>query len=1055
MNNFIERYNSVNTNENIEFELSFNCVYKDFIYKNIFNKLKSMTDKIYIIENIDVYYGDIRKILIFQNGVNTNKQVIMKKKQLLPFIKIRKNINNVLSNKLKLNNEIECKLTSTIITDIRLKLRVRFEISKNYTFDLDLIKRIDVSNNKLKEIKDELFRNYTIESMIENINYSLFDEMKLEIEYHGEMTKDLLFNSVDIVSSLFETPNDDYQNMIYKIGKRIINNKSYLENFRNKSGLKKLLNNVLELNVEKFYKDIQPNITNYYITDKIDGLRCICYIDENIESNKISIKLINNKLYHLNEIIDIEYVNSDINKTTIFDCELIYKNDKYLTNNILSNEDVELYLFDVIMFENENLGFKPFEYRINYLDKCQLKVNSFSKTKEYIELNDDWKEQLQNFYKKKLKSKYEIDGLIFTPKSSVKGNSKYPINTTYSNMIGYKWKPAEHLTIDFWVKQVPKHIYTHIPFNSIKKIDDDNIYVLFSGISLDDYHKLGLNYMNNYKTITGDIKTGPLIPIQFSTSDNPINYIYISHMDNLDNKICEFGYNKKENVWEFKKIRIDRDVELSRGEYYGNYYKVSEMIWNSIKHPLTLDLMISDNNSYFNGDNSESSNLYKAQRNYNSFVKNQLIEISDTDKNFVFDIAAGKGQDMARLANLGYKNGLFLDNDANALLELVNRKHNLKSFSKNKMIINFENINLLDDYKTNIKKLEKFNYEKESIDLVICNFAIHYIAYNPDYINNLINFISYYLKPFGTFIFTCFNGKKIFDLLNSSETNSWNLYENDILKYSIQGLSSEKEFLNFGQKIKVLLPFSNNEYYEEYLMNIDFINNCFIDNSYNLETSNDFDIFLDNFKHANNKVFNQLSQNDLDFVSLYGFSIFTKGNTNSKNGNIIIKKSTKISKSIPMREVVGSSENNSNLYLLDNVHNSNRIFIFVSNNKTKDTIISKMNDINYNNLENNSKLKKNTYKVFLNYDTSINLKTLINIHKLRLKPISNTSIIIIDNEINTNTNINYNYLIKKPISPIILNENIYIIDLNSISQYDRITLSFVKELIKDEMIIHD
>ena len=80
--------------------------------------------------------------------------------------------------------------------------------------------------------------------------------------------------------------------------------------------------------------------------------------------------------------------------------------------------------------------------------------------------------------------------------------------------------------------------------------------------------------------------------------------------------------------------------------------------------------------------------LYKAQRSFNSYVKSKTLEniIADklydkNDTNWVIDLAAGKGQDLARLNNLNFKNGLFIDKDKNALLELVNRKFTLKSIS--------------------------------------------------------------------------------------------------------------------------------------------------------------------------------------------------------------------------------------------------------------------------------------------------------------------------------------------------------------------------------------
>ena len=67
-----------------------------------------------------------------------------------------------------------------------------------------------------------------------------------------------------------------------------------------------------------------------------------------------------------------------------------------------------------------------------------------------------------------------------------------------------------------------------------------------------------------------------------------------------------------------------------------------------------------------------------------------------------------------------------------------------------------------------------------------------------------------------------------FNLLN--ESNQWDLYENDYLKYSIKKLYTTNKFMNTGQKIDVLLPFSKQTYYTEYLMNLEYITNVFNDN---------------------------------------------------------------------------------------------------------------------------------------------------------------------------------------------------------------------------------
>ena len=894
MDNIVNLYNNailesdINSNkELIEFEITYHLFKSGSIYKDIFNKLKDNSSSIIINEYINIYYdNNIRVTKQFKHGINLNKDTFLSKISLTKPLKYTSNNHNIIKYNAKLNKEMilsEKDIKSKNIKLIKIKLRLSFILKNNdiYKIDLDLIKNVDLKQNNIKEIKNRIFKEYKISNIVEDLNYDLFDELILETEFlNNKITIDDVNTSISYVHSLFDNNyNNEYQDYIYLVAQFIITNKTYLEEFKFKSGLKRLLNNVIEMNTEMYYKNIQSQIDNFYVTDKIDGQRCIIIIKE--DNSNFNIKLLTNKLYQLSDY------NEQINKgkITILDSEFIISEENK-NKDLIHSKDVKLYLFDIISYENNKIALSPFEDRFPYIEKAFNKIKFLSniQCKEYIKLTSNYKDELTSFYNKKRKSKeYEIDGLIFTPTSKVINKaSKFPINTNYNNMVGYKWKPIEDITIDFYIKKLPKHLYETYPFNNYNK--KDIIYVLFSGISKYDYDKLNLTYMTNYKKIIPEeFLNKTYFPIQFSTSDNPINYIFISSEDDLDNKIGEFNYTN--NLWKLKKIRYDRTIELERGEYFGNYFKIAELIWNNIKNPLTFEKLFEENTSYFLQDDNL---MYKAQRGYNSFVKTYILEnvinpkLSDkNNKDWIIDLAAGKGQDMPRINNMGFKNGIFIDNDSNALLELINRKFNLKSQNKQNMKIYVQEINLTDNYKNIIKQLEKFTIVKESIDIMICNFAIHYLINNEDNLINLIKLLEYYLKPNGRFLFTCFNGYKIFKLLEKS--NEWNLYENNYLKYSIKKKYNVNQFMNAGQKIDVLLPFSRTQYYTENLINLEYLQNTFNDNNFSVEISEPFSSLFNEFQ--NNNLYKDLTNNDKEFIDLYQFVIIKK---NFKN-NIKIK----------------------------------------------------------------------------------------------------------------------------------------------------------------------
>jgi hypothetical protein len=1088
LNKILNCYNLNKDNKtvNYELEITYHLNKNINLYKLIFNKLKKISSDISVIENIDIFYkynqNEFRVTKQFKHGNNLDKDIYLKKKNIMKPYSFKNGISNISKYSLKLKSEENVENTigfdfnknSNIykISKIRIKLRISF-LLKDIRVDLDLINNFNIKNNNIKEIKNAIFKKYNLENITEEINYSLFDEILLETEFlnnissNNDITENILLDSIQFINkSLNDNSTNDYQKYIYNIATFIISNKLYLNNFKQKSGLKKLLNNVIELNSELYYKKIVPDINNYYLTDKIDGLRCIIYISEYMDN--IDIKLVANKLYQIKEYnYNIDENNNSKPLFTILDCELIInKNDDNNENNkVLSLNDINIYIFDIITYESNDIGFKPFEKRYELLTKIKDKITNLHKNidyKEFIRLDNNYKTQIKDFYHNKEKSnKYEIDGLIFTPANETKiydDTNIKKINTNYNNMIGYKWKPIEHMSIDFYMVKLSNNIFNKLqknkPFNTLntqlKK--DSNIYILFSGISKYDFDKLNLTYLPYYNQIIDYKYHNKLyFPIQFSPSDDPYNYIYIDSKTDLDNKIGEFLYDTINKKWILKKIRTDRDVELLRGEYFGNYFKISELIWNSINNPLTLDMLTSDNTSYFiNDDNT----FYKAQRSFNSFVKSKLIEniiskeLYDYNKlDWVIDLAAGKGQDLARLVNYGFKNGLFIDNDKNALMELINRKYNLRTKTKSNMKIYTQNIDLTKSYIDIISNINTFEINKESIDIIICNFAIHYIISDNEKLINIIKLLDYYLKPGGRFIFTCFNGHKIFKLLEN--TNNWNSYENNNLKYSIKKLYNNTSFLNTGLQIDVLLPFSNNQYYTEYLMNLDYILKSFNDNNFISEISLSFNHFLNDFQIENPNAFNKLSESDIEYIGLYQFNVIKK-NAITKNKNIIIKTNinkifkTNIGVNLENYTDTKKEGSNNNLYgnldQLDNIYYSNSILLIINTqNKTiiKD-IINKFDRFNYKNKNIFTKNKNRIIKYITfepkNYDLIPQyLKIYLIANGLSKfedinKEYKNKYDSIIFYDINVNMN-NDNYdlnqvLPKSPIIPIILtNDN--------------------------------
>jgi SAM-dependent methyltransferase len=400
---------------------------------------------------------------------------------------------------------------------------------------------------------------------------------------------------------------------------------------------------------------------------------------------------------------------------------------------------------------------------------------------------------------------------------------------------------------------------------------------LFCGINKQLYDKLRIVPVKGYKKIFPRQMMYNYFPIQFCPSDNPFAYIYqhpndsVVSVDDILNSVCEF--RRDGDKWIFMRIRTDRNIELERGNYFGNGFYVAEYTWLNYQNPLLFNDMILSNSEYMDMGyfKEEKSQKHKAATAFNSFVKGTLLN-GFKGSTWLIDLAAGRGQDMFRVSNANINNALFIDNDAQALSELVSRKHDFQRGIKRLNTRIFTKlINLKDDYKKNIDAIKQIGVPIGGVDVIMCNFAIHYLIPTPASIRNLIYLIKSLLKPGGHFFFTSFDGQSVFNKLIDGD---WNAREGEVLQYSIKKKYKSNTIMPTGQQVDVLLPFSRGEYYTEYLVNYEYLIKQFNINGFTTEKTGNFKQFLKEFKDQKN--YKNLNANDIEFIKLYAYAIFRK-----------------------------------------------------------------------------------------------------------------------------------------------------------------------------------
>lgn len=628
-------------------------------------------------------------------------------------------------------------------------------------------------------------------------------------------------------------------NEIHYIGNKI--NKKWV------TGFKQLGNNPNPLTKKKFINAVLPNIDDYYITVKADGLRCFLMI-----SSKSIRYLTSEKVTYID-------ISNTFSTEYIFDCELV--------DNIV-------YIFDVIIYNDENVSNESFVIRytklLEFTDVLNKKNVMHIRVKEFYKLDIKTYQTsiitLYNAYKISKNNSFKIDGLIF-------------INSTanYNNTVNLKWKPAEFLTIDFLAIYEPKS-KTYILLNGIKQ-------TMANQFNIRKYTE-NTQLINILQTLPIDINSD-YIPVPFYNSLKPNILSYTTDKkikDDLHGHIIELSLDKNME-WIFHRIRYDRDMELKNGTYYGNNYKVAETTLQTILNPLSIKDLVAPYSTltkdlYFKKQDSD----YNYVKKFNNYVKNLLIQRYKNTE-LIVDLASGRGGDLNKYVNSGTKNLLFLERDIDAIDETIDRKYNILTKSSSSCNLVVLKMDLNTDYKKNIAHIDNnfdnmgiftdqsISIKKSSISVMFCHFALHYLLQNEKSARNICAFIAYYLKKGGTFIATIFNGSDVFDLLKQNK-GKWAPSDRYMISYKQQTNKPLNTFIGFGHKIDVLLPLANKPY-EEPLIDLFALDKIFkVHKIQRIEERNFGDILTEYTReHDNNSI---IDKDDKQFINLYKYVIYKK-----------------------------------------------------------------------------------------------------------------------------------------------------------------------------------
>lgn len=844
-----EAYGSLQPNQHLELELRLNNL-SNTAFRNIFENV-SGTAKGKLTHAIDIYLDSVGKeqinsinTITYQNGKSVSI-TYSKKKRLFANMQI----NEPVSYRIGLALEYPAdQFTPPPTSTIRFKNRVSFALSDKWRLDMTALRQQKFNAGNNKQIRTEMFpEGQTVENFLNTLP-EVANNYECELEFTGKLLTIEDFAIIDRIAAIVgnENVSSEYQGFIQKIAKYIYPMSQQGQFSRAEYRLKQLTNQVLAFNRNTYYSELWPP-TGYLLTDKADGQRCIVYADGDIWL------ILSDSLIHLKRPDGVDPL-----PLTIADAELT---------------TTSVWLFDVIYINGANIAHEGLEQRITHMEEA---VNLFRKlpsdlrfeVKTYTKLTET---NLEESFKStwQTKREYEMDGLIISQPDD-----------SYVNTNSYKWKPMAMNTIDFLAVKCPEKLRGIKPY---EMREGKTLYLLFVGISRAMMDKLGLAYVRHYKTIF-PITDAQYHPIQFSPSAQPYAYLFYHSNPDLDRKIVELVKKTTDSEWELTKIRDDRKAEAT---YFGNDFKTAEITFMNYVDPFELEDLWKSPTHYFRG---MAETTYVAKNKYMRYVISVLLRdnfVSDR----VVDLAAGRGADLHRLAELGIKEAVFVDIDPTAIVELIRRKF---SFSKqrNKWIkggydSNFEKTtsgmtihtlcaDLKTDYKQTVDRMRQFGIHEGIVDNVMCNFAVHYLCDDKNNLYNFFQLCAVLLKTNGLVMVTTMAGARVFDLLNDILQNqSWESREGETLKYAIKKLYNAKTLAKFGQKIAIKLPFSD-EMYEEPLCNIDALVQTARKCGLEVELNDNFDKYIKQFEKVDKGLYDRLTDEDKKYIGLHQYLTFRK-----------------------------------------------------------------------------------------------------------------------------------------------------------------------------------
>ena len=514
-------------------------------------------------------------------------------------------------------------------------------------------------------------------------------------------------------------------------------------------------------------------LENFVWLEKTDGLHC-------------NLIIFNNTLYiaNKNNIDKVNDLNIKSTGQTVLDTELY--EGKY-------------YVFDASMIENEDIS------TLGFIDRMK-------KAEEFIGKHKITEMEIKKFEPiKSIKALVEfinqneispitgnrIDGVVlqridlpyfnkyptcFKLKRKVMNTIDFKLFYEKSEDVFYLYLYGSYFDVIKNRKRLPRinkysKKHTGVDLNSRKL--PDKLYVLFCSPYQEGLHK--------FKPRSAWSTNG-----YFDSNVKEINELMdeiLKNPESFNGSIIEMSL--AEDGWVPMRKRNDKP--------FSNSYMVglsnSSVIFNPVGE---------SSGSYFSKKLAFGEDITVPYHEINKVIRKYIIERSINTLNrkiTVLDLAGGRGADELNLYHSGAYSIFAVDADRDALVQYVERTTNtvnlnhdfLLKESKNiagmpkSILINAVYAYLNEDNSSIINDIKsRFEFPKEGFDVILMNYAIHYLCYKKQCILALKELVKSLLKPDGIFIFSCFDGDSLLDSMNGNKELKLNTFDIKLIEPEIK-----------------------------------------------------------------------------------------------------------------------------------------------------------------------------------------------------------------------------------------------------------------------------